>query len=226
MRVLSLVLVLAALMPAGSRAARTASSPSPSPVPEDVRIALAQLSIGLSSPADVSPSGVRVSYEQAPRIARARVGWMIRPFRSSWMRVDRTTIHLVRLAPPPALPDRRGFVSTAPLRISDLAWLAVFTRCDDSHTRSGRGQRAGPQHVPGSLTTDRAPRLAASRDLIQPWEARSGGGLHGSPPLTLCLMCRRQSLSPFAGRATDWGDDQAREVSSRPSGTSRSQHRR
>jgi hypothetical protein len=125
MRVLGVLVLVAILIPAATQAARTERSPSPTPIPDDVRLGLAQLSIGVSSPGEVKPSSLPVRYKQALRIARKKVGWMIRPAMSGWVRVHRITLHLVRLTPPPVLPERRGFVSAAPLRIGDLAWLVV-----------------------------------------------------------------------------------------------------
>jgi hypothetical protein len=126
MRVLAVLVLVATLVPAATQAAGTEPSPSPTPIPDDVRLGLAQLSIGVSSLAGVKPSSQPVRYQQALRIAKKKVGWMIRPEMSGWIRVHRITIHLVRLTLPPVLAERRGFVSTAPLRIGDLAWLVVL----------------------------------------------------------------------------------------------------
>ncbi len=114
------------MIPAGSQAARRNPPPSPTVVPADVRTALAQLSVGVASPVDVNPSLLAVRYKAALRIARRKVSWMIRPYRSDWSRVHRVTVHLVRIVPPLPLPDHQGYVSIAPLRIGDLAWLVVM----------------------------------------------------------------------------------------------------
>ena len=91
-------------------------------------MALYGYSIGVSDASSVDPSSVAVSYLRADRIALRKFGWVARPYAASgWVRVHRVTVHLVRVVPPPiGWPDRRGFVSTAPLKPGDLAWLVVI----------------------------------------------------------------------------------------------------
>jgi hypothetical protein len=126
MRALAVIAVLAAIVPVRSQAAGLERAPSPTRVPADVRTALAELSVGVASPVDIDPSLLSVRYKTALRIAQKHVGRMVRPYRSGWSRVHRIAIHLVRIVPPIPLPDHHGFVSLAPLRIGDLAWLIVM----------------------------------------------------------------------------------------------------
>ena len=123
------VLALAALVaavPASPCSSVQDALPKPTIVPEDVRTALDQLSVGVAGVPSTNVPNLPVGYKAAFRVAESKAGWMVRPYRSDWVRVHRITIHLVRIVPPLVLPDHHGFVSLAPLRIGDLAWLVVM----------------------------------------------------------------------------------------------------
>lgn len=123
------VLALAALVAAVPASAHTSARdavPKPTIVPEDVRTALAELSVGVADVPSTNVPNLPVAYKAAFRVAKSKAGWMARPYRSDWVRVHRITIHLVRIVPPLVLPEHHGFVSLAPLRIGDLAWLVLM----------------------------------------------------------------------------------------------------
>jgi hypothetical protein len=126
-RVFAMIMLVAVVTPVGGALARTSSTPTPTVVPEDVRAALADLSIGVASATAVNTASLTVGYRRAFRIAEHKAGWMIRAYGHGWTRVDRLTIHLVRIVPPLfGEPDHHAFVSISPLLIGDLAWLIVM----------------------------------------------------------------------------------------------------
>lgn len=128
MRALAVIalVALSTALSASAHSSRNRSVPKPTMVPEDVRTALAELSVGVAGLANTNTPKLPVGYKVAFRVAENKAGWMVRPYRSDWVRVHRITVHLVRIVPPLVLPEHHGFVSLAPLRIGDLAWLIVM----------------------------------------------------------------------------------------------------
>jgi hypothetical protein len=129
MRALAVIafVVLSTTVPASAHSSRNRSVPKPTMVPEDVRTALAELSVGVAGLPNTNVPSLPVGYKAAFRVAKNKAGWMVRPYRSNWRRVDRLTIHLVRIVHPLfGEPDHHAFVSISPLRIGDLAWLVVM----------------------------------------------------------------------------------------------------
>src|SRR6266480_1765474 len=99
MRVMALLVAALVLAPAGSHAARTvlSSSQSRSPLPEDIALSLPSSGIEVIDAPEVDARSLRISARLAERLAWRSFGGMARPYPSGWVRVDRVTVHLVRV---------------------------------------------------------------------------------------------------------------------------------
>lgn len=139
---LAAVVALLALAPPADLAASHVSPP-PSPVPEDIKLALAEQSIGVADATDVSPVSLRVSSARARRVALKNFSWTVLPYRSGWIRMNRITTHLVRLSEIRRASGRFDFPDMHPLHAGDLAWLVVIR--DATLPLLGPPGRPGPR---------------------------------------------------------------------------------
>jgi hypothetical protein len=121
---------------------------APAPVPEEVTIGLPSAGIEVADAGDVPIGSLAVSSQRAVRAATRNFGGFARPYGSGWTRVDRVSVHLVRIVSSSGSALCPGevvwLVVIRDVSIPDLwpprpgqrrprvfiEWLAVFVRTD------------------------------------------------------------------------------------------------
>jgi hypothetical protein len=120
MRLVALMVLLSAVCPAASHAARPApSSPIRSSLPEGIALSLASTGIEVVDASDVNAGSFPMSRQRAVRVALRNFGGFAYPYTSGWVRVGRVTLHLVRVV----RSSSRGALGLFP---DQLVWLVVI----------------------------------------------------------------------------------------------------